>query len=279
MSSQTEQQIRERLDLAIEVAKVAGRDLLEQRSSLGDQGIGVSQKSPQDFVTDMDWRSEDIIRKGLLGPFPEDGFVGEESEAAPNPEATWVVDPIDGTTNFIRGFDNWAISMALVSANKVVAGVVYCPPTDRMYSAQRGHGAQLNGSALERRHSFDRNRALVVVGFNRKMDINDHIVLIRALFDRGYDFRNSGCAAMDLIDVAEGKVDLLLIHLLQPWDVFGGLLVASEAGALGYCPEMPQFLSSSGPVLCGDPTLVIGLKPHLEQKLPELTKLSLVNHA
>lgn len=266
-----------RMAFGAKLSKVAGQHVLALRQEVGIEGMVVSQKSPQDFVTEMDRRSEDIIRDGIASQFPDDGFIGEESEGSVQPKATWVVDPIDGTTNFIRGFDSWAVSIALVSNEKVVGGIVYNPPSDRIYSAKRGSGAQVNGERLLRKECDDPSRAMAIVGYGRKTDINDHILLINTLYKQGLEFRNYGAAAIDLIHVAEGKADLCFIHLLQSWDALAGLLIASEAGAHGFCLRVSKFLRGSGPVLCGDPNLIIHLKPILESKLDDLADVSFLN--
>ena len=273
----TPEKIHERLKIAVNLAKEAGLLVYRHRQSAGHAGIKIKQKSAQDFVTDMDHRSEDVIRKGLAKAFPTDGFLGEESRGTIHDHATWVVDPIDGTTNYIRGFDHWGVSIALVVGSKVVAGVVYNPPSDAAYTAILEGGVWKNGLSLKRPVDTDRSRLLASVGFNHTMDIEEHLLLIRTLHRLGCDLRNNGAAAIDFINIAEGKIDFSFAHILRPWDVLAGLLIATEAGALGYCPPLPEFLRGFGPVFCGDPKFAIGAKSALEPMIDTVSKTSLFN--
>lgn len=271
------QAVQERLTVAVRLAKEAGQLVYKHRRSAGHAGLKIEQKSAQDFVTDMDHKSEDLIRKGLAKAFPTDGFLGEESRGTIHDHATWVVDPIDGTTNFIRGFDHWGVSIALVVENKVIVGVVYNPPQDIAYTAILGSGAWANGEPLKRPAETDQSRSLAVVGFNHMMDIEEHLCLIRTLHRIGCDLRNNGAAAIDLVNIAEGKIDFSFVHILRPWDVLAGLLIASEAGAIGYCPPLPDFLRGSGPVFCGDPEIAIEAKSALEPLIETVARSKLFN--
>lgn len=269
--------INERLSIAVSLAREAGQLVLSHRSKFGPEGLRVQQKSRQDFVTDMDRWSEDVVRTGLAKSYSGDGFLGEETLGTIGDHATWVVDPIDGTTNYIKGFDHWGVSIALVVDCKVVAGVVYHPMSDVAYTAVVGEGAFANDQPLERPDAIDRNCALASVGFNHKMDINEHVSLLRTLHGLGCDLRNNGAAAIDLVNVAEGKIDLSFVHILNPWDALAGLLIASEAGAVGYCPPLPAFLCGSGPVLCGDAKLVHDAKTMLDASIDAVSSVSQFN--
>lgn len=269
--------INERLSIAVALAREAGQFVLSHRRKCGSKGLRVEHKSRQDFVTDMDRWSEDVVRTGLSKEFPSDGFLGEETPGTIGEHATWVVDPIDGTTNYIRGFDHWGVSIALVVECSVVAGVVYHPVSDIAYSAVVGEGASANDRPLERPDAMDRSRALAAVGFNHNMDINEHVSLLRTLHGLGCDLRNNGAAAIDLVNVAEGKIDFSFVHILHPWDALAGLLIASEAGAVGYCLPLPEFLHGSGPVLCGDATLVHDAKAMLDVSIDAVSNVSQFN--
>ena len=273
----TPDKINDRLAIAVNLAREAGQLVMTHRRKTGQAGLKVKQKSAQDFVTDMDHRSEHIIRTGLAKAFPSDGFLGEESEGTIRENATWVVDAIDGTTNFVRGFDHWGVSIALVVQNKVVAGVVYNPPSNTVYSAVLNQGAFANQTPLRRLTETDRTRSLASVGFNHAMDIGEHIHLIQTLHSMGCDLRNNGAVAIDLVNIAEGKIDFSFVHILRPWDVLAGLLIATEAGAAGYCPRLPAFLRGSGPVFCGDLSLAVEAKSKLEAIIRSVSETALLN--
>lgn len=266
--------IEDRLTVANDLARAAGQMVHKARWNGNSALLHVEQKSPQDFVTNMDRESERLIRDGLAQKFPADGFLGEESDGTIRSHATWVVDPIDGTTNFIRGFDHWSVSIALVSENEVVAGVVYNAPTDTTYWAIAGQGAYAGSNRLERPKDFVRSRSLASVGFNHQMDIEEHKLLLGTLVGLGCDLRNNGSAAMDIVNVAQGKTDLSFVHILRPWDVLAGLLIAKEAGAAAYCPPLPGFMRGAGPVLSGDKDLARDLIDTLTNQTPSLGAMS-----
>lgn len=276
-SSLSQSAIKARLDIAKQLAKAAGDFVFEERRVKGTRGIGISEKGHQDFVTEMDKASEDLIREGLAKAFPDDGFVGEESEGFVRPTATWVVDPIDGTTNYIRGSDHWAISIALVSDTVVVAGVVYQASMQSLYWAELGQGAYKDGEKVRRPQEIRHNRSLAVVGYNHKMSIDEHCQLLNALHFAGFDFRNNGSAAMDLVHLAEGNVDLTFVHSLNSWDVLAALLIAEEAGAVGFCPAMPDFYFETGPVLGCDAGLANSVCELFRQRLPQITRTTRFN--
>lgn len=197
---------------------------------------GVVEKSNhQDLVTRYDGAVQAFLQQRLLALAPEAGFLGEEDQpgALVRRQAMFVVDPIDGTTNFIKGYNHSAISVGLCDGGQMALGVVYNPYTDELFSARRGGGAFLNGAPL-RLSPCPMEDAVSVMGtspyYRELADLT--FAIGRRLFDRNLDMRRSGSAALDLCDLAAGRIDCYFECLLSPWDLAAGSLIAQEAGAV-----------------------------------------------
>ena len=238
-----------RLAVAIELARQVGRAANTFRATADTVALQVENKGLQDFVTIADRQAEQTIRAEVAAHFPEDGFVGEEGGGAQAGQATWVVDPIDGTTNFIRGFRHWGVSLAVAAAGKVQIGVVYDAAVDQVYSACRGGGAHKDGSPIEASGLTDPRRALAILGHSRRTDFEDYLKISRSLYDLGVDYRRMGAGAIGLVRVADGIADLYFEAHLYGWDMLAGALIAQEAGALVLIPPLQRALGSGGPVL------------------------------
>jgi len=225
------------LALAQETAVVAG-ELARRRRAEGVE-IAASKSSPEDVVTLADRETETLIRGLLADARPNDGFYGEESTATAGTSGlTWVVDPIDGTVNYLYGIPFYAVSIAVVEGDAdpatwtALAGAVRNPAIDELFSAQAGAGAQLNGRALRVAAGVPLSLALFGTGFSydsarrtRQADV------LRGLVHRVRDVRRMGAASLDLCSVAAGRLDLYYERGLKPWDHAAGALVAAEAGA------------------------------------------------
>ncbi len=200
------------------------------------QDIGVhthTKTSDADLVTDYDVAVEQFLRRELLSLLPEAVFYGEEGEKAPDPTKGWafIVDPIDGTTNFVRGIRQSAISVALAKDGDLRCGVVYDPGKEELFTAERGCGAFLNGRPI---HVSARPLAkgIFIMGtaIYRREYLRPTMELATALFARSCDFRRLGSAALDLCYVACGRGELFFEYSLCPWDFAAGALLIEEAG-------------------------------------------------
>lgn len=247
--------IRARADVAIAVALEVGREAARFRRDANFGAVVVENKGLQDFVTVADKRAEQAIRDGLLSRFPDDTFMGEESGGRSGLAGTWVVDPIDGTTNYIRGFRHWGVSIAFVTGGKVEIGVVYDAAQDQVFHAVRGGGAFKDGLPVHAAATSDPANALVILGHSRKTSFDDHLALSRRLHERGMDYRRMGAAAIDLVRVAEGAADLYYERHLNAWDMLAGALIAEEAGAMVAMPDVEKLLEDGGPVIAHAPGL------------------------
>ena len=198
-----------------------------------DEHITSSKSSKTDLVTETDRATERLIVERLLRERPEDGILGEEGGGSPGTSGvTWVIDPIDGTTNFVYGLPGFNTSIAASLDGEVVAGVVVDPLRDELFSATLGGGAACNDEPIACRPLADLSHTLIATGFSylpeRRVAQAD---VVHGLIGEVRDIRRLGAAALDLCYVAAGRVDGYFESGLQPWDLAAGGLIAREAGA------------------------------------------------
>jgi myo-inositol-1(or 4)-monophosphatase len=213
-------------------ARAGGRELLEWRGR-----FGVREKGVTDFVTDADLASQEAIRRVIAAEFPEHDFIGEERspDAMPHaPEAmTWIVDPLDGTTNYVHGYPHYAVSVAVARGGEVLTGVVYDPVADKCFAATAGGGARCNDSKMQVSETSTAGNALVAVSLPARVrrDAPDLLDMVEAVqVCRGV--RRSGSAALNLAYVASGALDAFWATHIHPWDVAAGVLLVREAGGV-----------------------------------------------
>lgn len=235
----TDPLLSELLDLALDVAQRAGALLRDGRPA--DLGVAATKSSPVDVVTEMDIAAEELITGFLSERRPRDGFLGEEGASSEGSSGIrWVIDPLDGTVNYLYGLPTWAVSIAAERDGERVVGVVEAPMRRETYHAVLGAGAYAKGgafgdggAALRCRPAPPLDQALVSTGFNYVADVRAHQAdVVRVLIPRLRDIRRGGSAAIDLCDVAAGRLDGYYERGLHPWDLAAGDLIAREAGAL-----------------------------------------------
>jgi len=216
----------DRLAAAEAAALRAGEYLLSHPS------FSITHKLANDYVTEADRRSEAIIREELLGRFPGDGFFGEESGESGNKSGRWIVDPIDGTTNFICDLPLYTVSIAYEEAGEIVVGCVYCPRLGEMYTAVKGQGAFMNGQPIHVSKKTVLRDAIVGMSFGaRYAQARERMqALYPALLDDISDLRRLGSAALDLCFVACGRYDAFIELHLFLYDIAAGMLIVREAG-------------------------------------------------
>ena len=239
------------LEAAVGAATAAGEVL---RDGFGRQR-SIRYKGEVDLVTEMDERAEGIIKDALLGAFPDHGMLAEEGGALEGGgEARWIVDPLDGTTNYAHGLPVFAVSIALERAGEVVLGVVHDPMRGETFVAERGGGATLNGETLRPTEEEDLARALVTTGFPYDRDrVPAALEIFGRLSGRAQGMRRLGAAALDLCYVAAGRLDGYYERGIHAWDVAAGALILREAGGevTGYAgeafePEAGELVASNG---------------------------------
>ncbi|MGW6473191.1 inositol monophosphatase family protein [Streptomyces nigra] len=225
------------LALARQAARRAGDLLRDGRPA--DLAVAATKSSPIDVVTEMDIAAEKLITDVISGRRPQDGFLGEEGAATEGTSGVrWVIDPLDGTVNYLYGLPTWSVSIAAERDGETVAGVVAAPMRGETYYAVRGGGAWATGPwegerRLACRPTAPLDQALVSTGFNYVSEVRTHQAEVaRRLIPLLRDIRRSGSAAIDLCDLAAGRLDGYYERGLNAWDVAAGDLIAREAGAV-----------------------------------------------
>lgn len=218
------------LALAERAAREAGDILLDYWARRDE--LTVSSKRAGDFVSLADVAAEEHIKRTLLGTRPEDGWLGEESGESEQRARRWIVDPLDGTTNFLRGIPHWSVSISLEIDGTLQIGVVHDPLKRETFSSAVGRGATLNGEPIRHSGTAGCENALFGTGipFGQMAHIDDHADDIRRLVPRCAGVRRMGSAALDLAYVASGRLDGFWERALQPWDIAAGLVLMREAG-------------------------------------------------
>ncbi|RKF18669.1 inositol monophosphatase [Alginatibacterium sediminis] len=237
--------LEQRLELAKSIAIKAGSIAQQHR----DEGLNISSKSQQDFVTQADYAVEQFIQSELKKMCVEDGFLGEESGLEITSGGMWIVDPIDGTSNYIKGMDYWCISMAFVVDHQVQVAVIYAPDRNELFWASAAGGSYLNG-AVQKLKPVPVDKAIVGLGLSSRRPLEGYLTVIQRLVNDGFEYRRFGAGALMLAHVASGQLDAYFEAHLNSWDGAAGLLLVSEAG--GKCCD---FLLGQGQYL-GNPMLV-----------------------
>ena len=199
----------------------------------------VREKAPKDFVTDADIAAQQCIERRIHEVFPDHQFLGEESphskidrDQLAQVDWLWVVDPLDGTVNYVHRMPNFAVSIALMNRGKTVLGVVYDPMADELYQAVRGSGATCNGVPLHSSRCTQLDQALIAASFPPQVQRESlEVAQFVEVLVRSQSMRRLGSAALNLCYVAQGRLDAYWASVLKVWDIAAGALIASEAGA------------------------------------------------
>jgi myo-inositol-1(or 4)-monophosphatase len=223
------------INVAVKAARAAGSII--NRAALDIESVRVSQKKANDFVTEVDQAAEQAIIETLLAAYPGHGIWAEESgkeHGAQDSEFVWIIDPLDGTTNFIHGLPVYCVSIALAVKGKVEQAVVYDPTRNDLFTATKGRGAYLNDRRLRVSKRTELKSSLISTGFPYRQgdDFNRYLGMMGDVMQRTAGLRRPGAAALDLAYVAAGYTDGFFELGLQPWDVAAGSLLVTEAGGL-----------------------------------------------
>ena len=254
------------LNTAIKAARAAGTII--NRASLDLDLIKVNTKSPNDFVTEVDHKSETAVIETLLGAYPGHGILAEESgssHGAKDSEYVWIIDPLDGTTNFIHGFPFYCVSIALAFRGQIQQAVVYDPVRNDLFYASKGRGAFLNDRRLRVSRRTRLSDCLVSTGFPfRKGDnFKRYMQMLEVMMPACAGLRRPGAAALDLCYLAAGHTDGFFETGLSPWDIAAGSLMVTEAGGLiGNFTGEADFLYQRE-VLAGSPKIYGQMVPLL----------------
>ncbi len=225
--------LKDFLDTAIKAARQGAEVLLENLGSITSDEV--RRKQTSDFVTRVDTESEEVIIETIKESFPDHTFLSEESLKDTIQEGyRWIIDPLDGTTNYIHGYPMFSISIALEYRGEIVVGVVLDPLRDELFTAMKGKGAFLNGEQIRVSDIASPETALLTTGFpfRAKEMIDEYLKLFRNLFLKSSDLRRAGSAALDLAYLACGRCDGFFELGLSPWDIAAGSLLIEEAGGV-----------------------------------------------
>ena len=220
---------------AVKAARAAGAII--NRAALDVESVRVSQKQANDFVTEVDHASEQLIIETLLGAYPGHAIWAEESgrtHGAQDSEFVWIIDPLDGTTNFIHGLPIYCVSIALAVRGKVEQAVIYDPSRNDLFTATKGRGSYMNNRRIRVAKRTRLQECLISTGFpfRESDDFNTYLRMMGDMMQRTAGLRRPGAAALDLAYVAAGFTDGFFETGLQPWDVAAGSLLITEAGGL-----------------------------------------------
>jgi len=259
------------LNIAIRAARSAGNIIVQNLDKV-DQ-LAVQTKDRNDFVTEVDQKAEQLIIATLRKAYPNHGILAEESGQSGNDEFQWIIDPLDGTTNYLHGFPQFSVSIALRHKGRLEQAVVYDPLRQELFTATRGSGAQLNERRIRVSKQTSLEGALLGTGFPFKAQqhLDTYLQTFRSLFPHTSGIRRAGSAALDLSYVAAGRLDGFWEIGLNIWDMAAGVLLIQEAGGLSSDFSGGHDYLESGNLVSGTPKLFAEIlktiRPHLTDDL------------
>ena len=254
-----------RFDVAQAIVAEAAQLAMRMRPPSG--GPSAVQKGAQDWLTEADGAVETLISERIGALFPEDGFQGEEDGRTREGSLRWVVDPIDGTSNFARGRNRWCVSLGLLEHDRPVAGIVAAPALGETYAALLGGGATLNGRPIRVAPTDDAARAMVEIGWGPRVERERFVSTVDRVMRLGAMPRSGGSGALALADVACGRLDGYIELHINLWDVAGALPILAEAGAC-----VSPFLRDGG-MEGGIP--ILAAAPGVAERLAEASGIAL----
>ncbi len=233
------------------------------------ENLQVSEKGPGDFVTKADKRVEEILFEELKKVRPKFGFHMEEGGdvIGEDPESLWIIDPIDGTTNFIHGIPHFGISVALEQRGEIVAGVIYNPATNELFTGEKGRGSYLDDRRLRVSGRDDINEAVIASGVPHRgrADLEKYRGELAVMQDKVAGIRRFGAASMDLAYVACGRFDGYWERGLQKWDIAAGVIIVQEAGGIVGGMDGNDDFMASGDIIAGNKTIHAVMKDELDK--------------
>jgi len=258
------------INIAVQAARAAGRVIVRYANRL--DGVSVVEKQRHDFVSEVDRVAEAEIVKVIRRAHPEHAILAEEGGDIPGKRGNpvqWIVDPLDGTTNFLRGFPHFAVSIGILEHGRPRHGVIYDPSREELFVATHGGGAFLNDRRIRVNEARGLQGALLATGFpfRERALLDSYLAMFQALFRDAADVRRAGSAALDLAYVASGRVDGFWEFGLKPWDMAAGAVLVREAGGVVTDFGGGEDFLNRGDIACGPIKLhremIAGLRPHL----------------
>lgn len=259
------------LNTAVKAARRAGSII--NRAAQDVSRLTVHHKNPNDFVSEVDQAAEQAIIEVLLGAYPKHSILAEESGAQGSSEFQWIIDPLDGTTNFLHGFPQYSVSIALLHKGVLSQAVVYDPAKNDLYTATRGAGAFLNDRRIRVSRTVQLKDSLIGTGFPFRdfSHVDAYLGMFKDIIQKTHGVRRPGSAALDLAYVAAGRLDGFWEIGLSPWDLAAGALLVTEAGGLVGDFEGNEGYLQSGNIVAATPKvfpqILQTIEPHLTSAL------------
>jgi myo-inositol-1(or 4)-monophosphatase len=259
------------LNIAVKAARRAGNIII--RASRNIDIVAFKEKATNDFVSEVDHEAEQVIIRTLHEAYPEHSILAEESGASGKSEYQWIIDPLDGTTNFIHGFPQYSVAIALSHRGVVTQGVIYDPSRNDLFTATRGRGAYLNDQRMRVSKRAHLASGLIGTGFPFRLveHIDVYLAILRDMMKGSAGVRRAGSAALDLAYVAAGRFDGFWEFGLAPWDMAAGALMITEAGGLVGDLTGENHYLETGNIVAGNPKIFVELlkaiTPHLTPTL------------
>jgi myo-inositol-1(or 4)-monophosphatase len=259
------------LNIAIRAARSAGDLILRSSDNIGQ--LNIDQKGKNDYASEVDRAAEREIINIIRTAYPDHAILAEESGLHKGNDFVWVIDPLDGTTNFLHGFPQYAVSIALKYRGRLEVAVIYDPLRDELFTAKRGGGAMLNSRRLRVTNQTSMKGALIGTGFPFKTDLHldAYIGMFRAITTEAAGIRRAGAAALDLAYVAAGRLDGFWEIGIMEWDMAAGILLIKEAGGVVTDFSFNDNYLASGNVIAGSPKmhqmLYQLIEPHVTDNL------------
>ena len=259
------------LNIAVKAARRAGAII--NRATRNLDIVAVKEKAANDFVSEVDEEAEQAIIRTLRESYPGHAILSEESGASGNSEYQWIIDPLDGTTNYLHGFPQYAVAIALSHKNVVTQAVIYDPGRNDLFTATRGRGAYLNDQRIRVSKRAQLKAGLIGTGlpFRQFDHLDAYMAMLRDVMKNSSAVRRAGSATLDLAYVAAGKLDGFWELGLSPWDIAAGALLVTEAGGLVGDLVGENHYLKTGNIVAGNPKVFVELlraiEPHLTPAL------------
>lgn len=261
------------LNIAVKAARRAGAII--NRAARNLDVVAVKEKAANDFVSDVDREAEEAIIRTLRAAYPNHSILAEESGASGASEYQWIVDPLDGTTNYVHGFPQYCVAIALAHKDVVTQAVIYDPGRNDLFTATRGTGAFLNDQRMRVSRRTNMKAGLIGTGFPFKeiVHLDSYLAILREVMKNSAGVRRAGSAALDLAYVAAGRLDGFWEFGLSPWDIAAGALMITESGGLVGDLQGEGGYLKSGNIVAGNPRvfgdLIRTISPYLTPELKQ----------
>jgi myo-inositol-1(or 4)-monophosphatase len=260
------------LNVAVMAARRAGSVLIRKMRNL--EKLAVEQKGHNDYVSDADRAAEQTVIDCILKHYPDHAILAEESGTQGESDTVWIIDPLDGTTNFLHGFPVFAVSIGVQVNGRLEHGVIYDPMRQELFTSSRGQGAQLDGRRIRVSRQLHLEHALIGTGFpfrQANQEVSPYLEMLKKVIESTSGVRRPGAAALDLAYVAAGRLDGFWETGLAPWDLAAGSLMIREAGGIVSGLDGREDFLNTGHILCGTPKVYAALAKLCSAEIAALT--------